>query len=528
MRLFTKYHKRLRITFIKISMLALFVSMLFLPNIIKLESTGDNTYIVFLNGVDCGTVADKETAEKCLREARRRIACQSDNLVFIDANMELVGDKRYFGVLDSEKDITLNLTRVLERNIKETLQRAYTVKVNETIVNLSSTTEVEALLNSALDKYDAKDEYSVRLEIDPERELNVLVADVNTTRVQEDAASLDESMIREAGIELAISDIISSYEKQPDKKSFEDYNYGIVNMGFAEDVEIVEAYLPQHEITDLETAINFLTKEQEVQQIYEVQKGDTLSDISVTVNIPMDEIIAMNDSLKDEKTILQIGQKLIITVPEPELSVVWQEECYYEESYEADIIYVDNNKWYTTEKVTLQEPVVGYRKVVAIKTHVNEEVSDTHIIKEEIVVEAVPKIVERGTIVPPTYIKPISGGRLTSYFGKRSISLKGASTYHKGVDWGVATGTPVVASSGGKVVVAGWVSGYGYAVYINHSDGKQTRYGHLSKVLVSTGTYVQQGQRIALSGNTGRSTAPHLHFEIRVNGVAKDPFNYIK
>ena len=92
MRLFTKYHKRLRITFIKISMLALFVSMLFLPNIIKLESTGDNTYIVFLNGVDCGTVADKETAEKCLREARRRIACQSDNLVFIDANMELVGD----------------------------------------------------------------------------------------------------------------------------------------------------------------------------------------------------------------------------------------------------------------------------------------------------------------------------------------------------------------------------------------------------------------------------------------------------
>ena len=216
MRLFTKYHKRLRITFIKISMLALFVSMLFLPNIIKLESTGDNTYIVFLNGVDCGTVADKETAEKCLREARRRIACQSDNLVFIDANMELVGDKRYFGVLDSEKDITLNLTRVLERNIKETLQRAYTVKVNETIVNLSSTTEVEALLNSALDKYDAKDEYSVRLEIDPERELNVLVADVNTTRVQEEAA-IKEAMVREAGIELAISDIISSYEKQPDE-----------------------------------------------------------------------------------------------------------------------------------------------------------------------------------------------------------------------------------------------------------------------------------------------------------------------
>ena len=210
MRLFTKYHKRLRITFIKISMLALFVSMLFLPNIIKMKDSGYNTYIVFLNGIDCGTVANKETAEECLREARRRIACQSDNLVFIDTNMELMGDKRYFGVLDSEKEITQNLTRVLERNIKETLQRAYTVKVNETIVNLSSTTEVEALLNSAIDRYDTSEEYSVKLETDPDRELNVLVADVKTTRSQQNDLMVSEQTVREAGIELEISDIISS------------------------------------------------------------------------------------------------------------------------------------------------------------------------------------------------------------------------------------------------------------------------------------------------------------------------------
>ena len=88
-------------------------------------------------------------------------------------------------------------------------------------------------------------------------------------------------------------------------------------------------------------------------------------------------------------------------------------------------------------------------------------------------------------------------------------------------------GKPIYASRAGTVVTAGWLSGYGYCIYINHPDGKQTRYAHLSKVLVSAGQSVSQGQKIALSGNTGNSTGPHLHFEIHVGGKAVNPFNYI-
>ena len=70
---------------------------------------------------------------------------------------------------------------------------------------------------------------------------------------------------------------------------------------------------------------------------------------------------------------------------------------------------------------------------------------------------------------------------------------------------------------------AGWGSGYGYVVYINHEDGRQTRYGHLSKILVKAGQTVKQGEKIALSGNTGVTTGPHLHFEILINGKQVDP-----
>ena len=142
--------------------------------------------------------------------------------------------------------------------------------------------------------------------------------------------------------------------------------------------------------------------------------------------------------------------------------------------------------------------------------------------------EAVPKIVERGTKTPPTYIKPLSGGRITSRFGRRTSPTRGASSNHKGVDWGVPVGSSIYAASGGTVTRAGWYGGYGYVVFIRHPGGTETRYAHLSRVLVSSGQSVKQGQRIALSGNTGVSTGPHLHFEILINGVAVNPLNYLE
>ena len=175
---------------------------------------------------------------------------------------------------------------------------------------------------------------------------------------------------------------------------------------------------------------NLVVMEQETPSVYEVVAGDTLSEIAIKVNIPMDAIVAMNDSLEDENTMLQIGQELLITVPEPELSVTRVEEEYYEETYDADIQYVENDSWYTNQMVVHQQPSAGFRKVVADVSYVNDKEVGRQILKEEVVQEAVPKIVERGTRIPPTYIRPISGGRRSSGFGRRNAPTKEIGRAH--------------------------------------------------------------------------------------------------
>ena len=345
---------------------------------------------------------------------------------------------------------------------------------------------------------------------------------------REDAVShKDEAVGRSGGIDRVMSAIDVTAFQEEDKE-FDAFELGLKSVDFAEKVEIAEVYLAEEQISSLEEAVDDVIKEQETVGEYTVVSGDTLSEIAIKVNIPMDRIVELNsDKLENESSMIRVGEKLVITIPEPELSVVRTEDNYFEEAYDADVIYIENNEWYTNQSVVHQQPSAGFRKAIVRVNYLNDTEVSREILKEEVVMEAVPRIVERGTKIPPTYIKPISGGRLSSGFGARSAPTKGASTYHKGVDWATPTGTAVYASCGGTVSKAGWGSGYGYVVYIDHEDGRQTRYGHLSKVLVKAGQKVKQGEKIALSGSTGISTGPHLHFEILIGGSQVNPLKYL-
>jgi murein DD-endopeptidase MepM/ murein hydrolase activator NlpD len=125
-----------------------------------------------------------------------------------------------------------------------------------------------------------------------------------------------------------------------------------------------------------------------------------------------------------------------------------------------------------------------------------------------------------------SFIWPVQG-QLTSLYGRRNISV-GGNTFHSGVDVASPTGTPIAAAKAGTVVKAGWGGAYGYVVYIDHGDGTQTRYAHMSQIKVEVGRYVNQRDIVGLVGSTGASTGPHLHFEIRLEGRSVDPLGYLQ
>jgi murein DD-endopeptidase MepM/ murein hydrolase activator NlpD len=99
--------------------------------------------------------------------------------------------------------------------------------------------------------------------------------------------------------------------------------------------------------------------------------------------------------------------------------------------------------------------------------------------------------------------------------------------YHKGQDISAPTGTPINATADGVVTIARWVKGYGNGIYIDHGNGITTRYGHLSRIDVVEGQTVKRGQHLGLVGSTGRSTGPHLHYEVRIDGQPMSPLLYL-
>lgn len=520
----SRYRKLFLLAFIRTTMVCLACYCIFFMVFPRYEAQGNNRFIIYLNGTQVGTTDDLAKIDLLYTEARREIALQESEPVFIEVpNLTYIGEEVIMESVDADDVIIERMKEILSGSRVETMEHAYSVKVNGTVVNLQSAEEVTRMFQDAVNVYDTGNYYTVELVKDDSRELGVLTARI--VREEETEESTD-ALFLTAGAAAALGEYESFYIEQT-KQGFEAYDYGINCMEFSEPIEVVEAYLPVWEIMPEEQAGNLLTQKQEMQQIYTVQSGDTLSEISLMVGLPLDEIIALNDELENENTLIHINQELIITVPEPELSVVWTETARYEEAYDLPIEYIYNDSWYTNQSVTRQQPSAGYHEAAVTVTRRNDSELHRETLYEEILSEPVAKVIEIGTIIPPSYIKPISGGRLTSSFGRRNAPTAGASTNHKGVDWATPVGTAVCASSAGTVVRAGWGSGYGYVVYINHPNGTQTRYGHLSKIYVSVGQYVNQGQVIAASGNTGRSTGPHLHFEILVNGVQVNPMGYL-
>ena len=541
--------KKAKLKFVISALAACFCMMLVTPFIGEQYGFANSFSDVYLDGEHIGAIKDPANVESMLLDARLQLAQEQKTMVLADVACTYQPVQTYFSKSMSEEELYEKLYNHLKNDTVD-IQRAYMMKIGTYTVYLDTIEDVYQTLELAKEKYDPENRFQVNIIADDEREINMYTAELISANVEiqeietvgirvseiplgEAATAPEESEKEpEADVQQAPEEEVSqdteTQEPAPEEEPVQEEQPGadgLKAMSFGEKVEISEAYVSKSLITSAEEAAGQITKDSQKNEIYEVKSGDTLSTIANNHGLYVKEVLALNSGLS-ENTMLQIGDEIIITVPQPELTIRTVEQSTYEEAYYAEVEYVYNDSWYTTKSVVLQEAEAGYHEVTAMITKQNGTEQSREIINEVVLKEPVCKRVEVGTQTPPTYIKPLSGGRQSSGYGRRTAPTKGASTNHRAIDWATPTGTAIWASSGGTVSVAGWQSGYGYVVYINHPDGNQTRYGHLSKILVSVGQKVKQGQKIALSGNTGRSTGPHLHFELRVNGTPVNPYNY--
>ncbi len=318
-------------------------------------------------------------------------------------------------------------------------------------------------------------------------------------------------------------DYIARYIKSP--------SAAVESVAILETVELTPAAVPLKTLQTKAEAKQYLATGTTETKEYRVAKGDSFWTIAKANGLSVDDLTAANPAVKPDS--LKIGQTISMIVPKPYITIASHERVTTTESIGfAEEVINDSTAWAWSRTIQ-QRGVSGQKEVVYAITRQNGQVVDKQIVSQQVLKEPVRQIVKQGTKRDTSTLAVGTGsfmwpavGRITSYYGTRSISR--GSSNHTGIDIGVPAGTPVQAADDGVVTKAEYAGNYGRVVIINHGNGYSTLYAHNSVLKVKVGEKITRGQVIALAGSTGRSTGPHVHFEIRYNDKPQNPINFFK
>ena len=302
----------------------------------------------------------------------------------------------------------------------------------------------------------------------------------------------------------------------------------LVSADFKNSLEINDINVLLTSVQSSTYARQQMTKGGAVRFYHLVEEGETLSSIAEMFSVDTESIYDENN--RQTLTELSRGDKVCVHKTVEPLSVEMVEKGKMKEIIPYETVKKKSKKYYIGDEVISVKGVDGVQIFEGTVTKIGGEVIDRDVDNIEVLTEKVDKVILVGTTKRPktaptgTFKNPL---KLGTYVVTSRPGWRWGRT-HEGVDMGCGVGNPVYASDGGVITCAGVYGGYGYCVDIEHSDGWMSRYGHLSKILVHNGQKVYQGQLIAYSGNSGRSTGAHLHFEIRQNGKFVDPDKKVK
>ncbi len=305
---------------------------------------------------------------------------------------------------------------------------------------------------------------------------------------------------------------------------------------------MIDSFVEEDEMIDL------LTSYKKVASYYTVVDGDSASLICEKVGMTYEELAALNPGFNAKYPVYG-GQKIKITRDEPYLTVIVTREEHYNEEFDFETVYNDDSTIFKDDKLERQKGIVGERAVVANVSYINGVEVNRHVLSRTVTKEPVTRIVSVGTkprtanaapaqtVAAGEYMWPVGGNTgVISYLpwmaqGNYQHSYNEGNGGHKGLDIAAPYGTPIYAAGSGTVIACsmGYNGGFGNMVRIRHADGKETTYGHMSAIssTLSVGKRVTMGECIGYVGNTGYSFGNHLHFEVRINGIAQWPLDYL-
>ena len=321
--------------------------------------------------------------------------------------------------------------------------------------------------------------------------------------------------------EKIAKDVLEAIKEIYTKGKEDKYEY----VGFAEDVKIEAYNTTLANVSSKSAALKKIKSGGQQEVTYTVKAGDTLYGICDKLDVSLKELKKMNPKITETMT-LHIGDKFVTQQEIPLITVETIGVSVFAEATDYKTVTKKSNNYYEGETVVIQAGKKGKVRVTARLTKQNGKTVAREDLSVETIKEPVNKVVVKGTKpVPPkkgtgTFRKPVNTGVYAGY-GMRWGRM------HYGLDYAAPTGTPIYAADGGTVVSAGWSGAYGYTIVIDHGANKKTLYAHCSRLFVSAGTKVYKGQHIAAVGSTGRSTGPHCHFEIFINGANVNPSYYV-
>jgi len=288
-------------------------------------------------------------------------------------------------------------------------------------------------------------------------------------------------------------------------------------------VEIVNQYVPKTLIKSVDAAVIELGGVRAKPMEHSVAEGETVDAIVARHGMTRDRFFALNPTLTDDLTNVQ---QVVVEYNAPLVEVVTAETVTHDDVIPFQTEQYEDGTLYEGTTRVATEGVEGTMQVVEKVIRINGEIASTDILNQTMISKPVTQTVRVGTKERPadvgtgSFIRPYYGA-ISSRYGLRRRGN------HTGIDYCGTTGDPIKAADNGVVIFSGWSGGYGKVVKIDHQNGYVTYYAHCSSLLVNVGDVVAKGDVIAKLGNTGNSTGPHVHFEIRRDGTPLNPSNFV-